>query len=105
MNILYWVYVNVFWCLRRVHKILGEEKRPIELEVHNSKWLSVDATFADGTTKDVTEIIRDSIRSDTLLTPNILERVTRLDNVESWAYLTTALEYNKITADGIVNGL
>jgi hypothetical protein len=47
MNVFYWVYVNVFWCLRRVHKLLGEENTPVQIEVHNAKWLSMDATFTN----------------------------------------------------------
>jgi hypothetical protein len=104
MRIFYWVYVNVFWCLRRVHKVFVEEQaKPIEF--HESSWIYVDATLENGETQDVTEHLRDNVRHDAMLTPEFLKRVTRLENVESWGYLTKALEYNKIPAEGIVNGL
>ena len=77
--------------------------KPIEL--HESNWLYVDATFKNGDVEDITEQVRDAIRHDAIITPAILERVTRLEDVESWGYLTKALDYNKIPAEGIVNGL
>jgi hypothetical protein len=105
MYILYWAYVNVFWCLRRVHKLFGEEQTPVEIQAHNATWLSVDATFSNGTTQDMTEVVRETFRHDALLTPDILARATRLDDVVSWRYMTTALEYKEIQAEGVVNGL
>jgi len=75
------------------------------LEVHENKWLCVDAVLQNGETRDVTEELRNYIRNDATLTPVFLEKVTKLENVESWNYLTKALEYNKIPAEGILNGL
>lgn len=105
MNIAYRVYINLFWCFRGIHRIFSEEQTPIQMNVHESSWLSVDATMLDGSTQDVTDTVRNCLRHDAVITPDILERITRLENVESWAYLTQTLEYNKITAEGVVNGL
>ena len=104
MDIFYKIYVNLFWCFRRIYKIYNEEAR-VEMNVRESTWLSVDATMLDGTTQDITDTVREGLNHNDLITPEILEKITRLDNVESWAYLTKTLEYNKITAEGVVNGL
>jgi hypothetical protein len=104
MRLFYWVYVNVFWCLRAVHKVFSEDYRK-PIEVRDNSWMYVDATFRNGETQDVTEQLRDRVRHDALLTPEFLASVTHLENVESWGYLTKALDYNKIPAEGIVNGL
>jgi hypothetical protein len=104
MNIIYWVYTRVFWCLRRFHTIFSQDfSKPIQLR--DSKWLYVDATFHDGTTLDVTEILRDTARHDMMFTPAKLSEMTNLTDVKNWGYLTTTLDYNKITTEGVVNGL
>ena len=104
MRYLYWAYVNVFWCFRRVQRALWEEAlKPIE--IRGSKWLSVDAHMRDGSIIDITDQIRNMFRDDAFLTPCKIEEALRMDNVESYHYLTTTLEYNKIEADGLVNGL
>lgn len=104
MRYLYWAYVNVFRCLCRVRRALWEEaSKPIELK--DSKWLSVDAHVYDGSIVDITDQMRNVFRGDAFLTPSKIENALRMDNVESYHYLTTTLEYNKIEADGIVNGL
>jgi len=104
MSCLYWAYVNVFRCVRSVHKVLWEEvSKPIQIQTSN--WLLVEARMNDGTTIDVTDQIRNVFRDDAFLTQSKLESALRMENVESYNYLTTTLEYNKIEADGIVNGL
>ena len=104
MRFLYWVYVNVFWCLRTVSKAFYEEQRVKPIETREATWLYVDANV-NGDTHDVTERVRDYVRSDTILTPQLLESITRMEGVQSWGYLTKSLEYNKIPAEGVVNGL
>jgi hypothetical protein len=59
----------------------------------------------DGTTVDVTDQIRNVFRDDAFLTPDKIGAALRMENVESYNYLTTTLEYNKIEPEGIVNGL
>jgi hypothetical protein len=60
----------------------------------------------DGTAQDITDTVREKLNHNVLITPEILEQITRIDdNVESWTYLTKTLEYNKIPAEGVVNGL
>lgn len=104
MQILYWAYVNVFRCLRRIHKIFSEDNsKPIEIQ--NAHWLSVDAYMEDGSTIDVTDQIRNIYRSDALLYPSHLENALRMDDVVDWYYLTQTLEYNKIPTEGVLNGL
>ena len=104
MRWLYWAYVNVFRCFRSVHRVLWEEvSRPIQIRTSN--WLLVEARMDDGTTVDVTDQIRNVFRDDAFLTPDKIGAALRMENVESYNYLTTTLEYNKIEADGIVNGL
>ena len=104
MRCLYWAYVNVFRCFRSVHRVLWEEvSRPIQIRTSN--WLLVEARMNDGTTIDVTDHIRNVFRDDAFLTPDKIGTALRMENVESYNYLTTTLEYNKIEADGIVNGL
>jgi hypothetical protein len=104
MEFMYWAYVRVFRCLRRTHKIFSTDySKP--MEVNDSKWLMVDAKLVDGTTIDVTEQIRDVIRSDAILTHEFLEKALRISPVESWNYLTKTLEYNKIPTQGVLNGL
>jgi hypothetical protein len=104
MEALYWVYVNVFWCFRQTQKLLYTDE-PKQLEASKSKWMMVDATLKDGGYMDVTDQIRNIVRSDALLTPEFLEKTLRIENVAYWSYLTQTLEYNKIPPEGIVNGL
>ena len=104
MQFLYWAYVQVFRCLRRTHKMFSVDySKP--MEVNDSMWMMVDAKLEDGSTIDVTEQVRDAIRSDAILTHDFLENALRIRHVESWNYLTKTLEYNKIPPEGILNGL
>lgn len=104
MQFLYWAYVQVFWCLRRTHKIFSiDYSKP--MEPNDSKWMMIDAKLEDGSTIDVTEQVRDVIRSDAILTADFLEKALRIRHVESWNYLTKTLEYNKIPPEGVLNGL
>jgi len=101
---MYWVYVNIFWCLRRVHKTFSNDNSS-DIKKYDAEWLSVDAVLSDSTIVDVTDRIRNIIRNDAILTPTFLERCLRMENVIDWYYLTKTLEYNKITAKGVLNGL
>ena len=105
MNVFYQVYANLFCCIKRIHKLFNEDQKPLEFSVRDSDWLSVDANMLDGTTQDITETVRDCMRHDALITPEVLERITQIENVASWGYLTKTLEYNKIPTEGVVNGL
>lgn len=104
MHVLYWAYVNIFRCLRRLHKVFSEEySKPIERQ--KSQWLSVHAELEDGNTIDVTDKIRNIYRDDALLVPWELKNALRMEDVSNWYYLTQTLEYNKIRTEGVLNGL
>ena len=104
MRWLYWAYLNVFRCIRSVQRVLWEEVSR-QIEVRTSSWLSVEAHMEDGTTIDITDQLRNVFRFDSFLTPDNISTALRMENVESYHYLTATLDYNKIEADGIVNGL
>ena len=101
---MYWVYVNIFWCLRRVHKTFSEDYS-VDMKKHECEWLCVEAVLSDASIVDVTDMIRNIIRNDATLTPIFLEQSLRMENVVDWYYLTKTLEYNKIDTTGVLNGL
>lgn len=104
MGIFYQIYVNVFWCLRRVHKMMNEDySKP--METRDSTWMSLSAVYADGNMIDVTETAMDVLRKDAILTPDYLEMSLRMTGVQDWFYLTKSLEYTKIPTEGVLNGL
>lgn len=104
MNIIYKLYVNVFWCCRRVHKILSEDhSEPIK--VPEAEWLSLSAMYPDGTVVDVTDKVKDLFDKKTKLTPDLLEISLNTDRALDWFYLTKTFDYNKIPTEGVLNGL
>ena len=104
MEYIYWAYVNIFQCARRVKKLfVDEESKPIRAS--EGTWLSIHAETIRGTTIDVTREVKFVFPKDAFLTPDILGKGLSMYGVRDWYYLTKTLEYHKIQEEGIVNGL
>ena len=106
---LYWLYTQLFYCCRRVDKVLfrdASEPRKeltVEIPLPQYPWLSISAIRGDEEV-DVTELVNEKAQVGQMITPDWLAEITNEIDVSKWEYVSSlTFEVGEITSDGLVN--
>ncbi len=99
-----WIYREIYWCRRALIKQFCPIEEIVEETVHKDSlpWFWIGFVYSDGNSATMTETVNNSLQYGVRVTPEYLNKLTGLIDVQ-WRYIDVkTLEEKDFPSEGFV---